>query len=529
MRRQKSPQVKTANIARTLAVAHPFVQFVFDPDFPLKRECPMLDQTDLASLLNDPTLLTGSAYVGGKWMSGNTTFAVTNPARGDVLAEVADVSIEDAKRAIDAAHEAQKDWAKRTGKDRAAILRKWYELMVENADDLGRILTAEMGKPFAEAKGEVLYGASFIEWFAEEAKRVYGETIPGHQEDKRITVIKQPVGVVASITPWNFPNAMIARKVAPALAVGCAFVARPAKETPLSALSMAVLAERAGVPKGVLSVLTSSSASAMGKEFCDNPKVRKLTFTGSTEVGRILLSQCAEQVMKVSMELGGNAPFIVFDDADIDAAVEGAMISKYRNNGQTCVCANRLYVQDGVYDEFSQKLAAAVANMSIGDGLDEGVGTGPLINMGAVEKVEEHIENATSKGAKLLTGGKRHELGGTFFEPTILTEVTKDMAVATEETFGPVAPLFRFTDVDDVIAQANDTIFGLASYFYARDLSRVYKVAEELEYGMVGVNTGLISTEVAPFGGIKQSGLGREGSHHGIEDFLEMKYICMSV
>ena len=491
----------------------------------------MLDQTDISSLLNDPTLLTGKAFVAGEWVDGDSgaAFDVTNPARGDVLIPVADVSVGQITKAIDAAYDAQKDWAARTAKDRSAILRKWYELMVENADDLATILTAEMGKPLAEAKGEILYGASFIEWFAEEAKRIYGETIPGHQPDKRITVIKQPVGVVASITPWNFPNAMIARKVAPALAVGCTFVARPAKETPLSALSMAVLAERAGVPKGVLSVVTSSSASAAGKEFCENPKVRKLTFTGSTEVGRILLRQGADQIMKMSMELGGNAPFIVFDDADLDKAVEGAMISKYRNNGQTCVCANRIYVQAGVYDAFAEKLAAAVSSMKIGDGLDDGVGTGPLINMDAVEKVEEHIADATSKGATVKAGGNRHTLGGTFFEPTILTGVTKEMAVATEETFGPVAPLFRFEDEEDVIAQANDTIFGLASYFYARDLSRVTRVAEALEYGMVGVNTGLISTEVAPFGGVKQSGLGREGSHHGVEDFLEMKYICTSV
>ena len=490
----------------------------------------MLDQTNLSSLLSDPTLLTGKAYVAGEWVDGDEgTFAVTNPARGDVLIDVADASVAQARRAIEAAQKAQKEWAARTGKERGAILRKWHDLMVANADDLGRILTAEMGKPFAEGKGEIMYGAAFLEWFAEEAKRVYGETIPGHQTDKRIVVIKQPVGVVASITPWNFPNAMIARKVAPALAVGCGFVARPAKETPLSALSMAVLAERAGVPKGLLSVIPSSRSSAIGKEFCENPIVRKLTFTGSTEVGRILLEQGAAQVMKMSMELGGNAPFIVFDDADLDAAVEGAMISKYRNNGQTCVCANRIYVQAGVYDAFAEKLAAAVSAMKIGDGLDDGVGTGPLINMEAVDKVEEHIADATAKGAKVITGGARHELGGTFFQPTILTGVTKEMAVATDETFGPVAPLFKFEDEADVIEQANDTIFGLASYFYARDLSRVWRVAEELEYGMVGVNTGLISTEVAPFGGVKQSGLGREGSHHGIEDYLEMKYICMSV
>ena len=401
--------------------------------------------------------------------------------------------------------------------------------MVENADDLGIILTAEMGKPIAEGKGEILYGASFIEWFAEEAKRVYGETIPGHQVDKRITVIKQPVGVVASITPWNFPNAMITRKVAPALAAGCSFVSRPATETPLSALAIVLLAERAGVPKGVFSVITSKKSSLIGKEFCSNPAIRKLTFTGSTEVGRILMRQSAEQIMKVSMELGGNAPFIVFDDADLDKAVEGALISKYRNNGQTCVCANRIYVQSGVYDAFAKKLADAVNKMKVGDGFESGVSSGPLINSDAVDKVEEHISDALEKGAKILTGGKRHELGGLFFEPTVITGVTSDMMVTNDETFGPVAPLFKFDTEEDVIQQANDTIFGLASYFYARDLSRVYRVSEALEYGMVGINTGLISTEVAPFGGVKQSGIGREGSHHGIEDYLEMKYLCTSI
>jgi len=491
----------------------------------------MLDHTNLESLLKDPSLLVTKGYLGGTWADADSgaTFPVKNPARGDVICELPDYGVEETRRAIDLAHDAQKAWAAKTGKERGAVLRKWYDLMVENADDLGTILTAEMGKPFAEAKGEVLYGASFLEWFAEEAKRVYGETIPGHQPDKRLVVIKQPVGVVASITPWNFPNAMIARKVGPALAVGCAFVAKPAAETPLSALSMALLAERAGLPKGLLSVLPTSKSRPMGEEFCANAKVRKLTFTGSTEVGRVLLAQGAEQVMKMSMELGGNAPFIVFDDADLDAAVEGAMISKYRNNGQTCVCANRIYVQAGVYDAFAEKLAKAAQTMALGDGLEDGVTTGPLINEAAVEKVEEHISDAVAKGAKVLTGGKRSALGGTFFEPTVLTGVTKQMVVTTDETFGPVAPLFKFEDEDDVIAQANDTIFGLASYFYAKDLSRVWRVSEALEYGMVGVNTGLISTEVAPFGGVKQSGLGREGSSHGCEDYLEMKYICMSV
>jgi succinate-semialdehyde dehydrogenase / glutarate-semialdehyde dehydrogenase len=491
----------------------------------------MLDQTDLSTHLKDASLLTDKAYVAGEWIAADSgkSFPVTNPARGDVICTVPDLSEAEVERAIDAAYEAQKAWAAKTGKERAAVLRKWYELMVANADDLAAILTAEMGKPLAEAKGEVLYGASFIEWFSEEAKRVYGETIPGHQTDKRIVVIRQPIGVAASITPWNFPNAMIARKVAPALAVGCAMVSKPAGETPLSALAMAILAERAGVPKGIFSVVTSKSSSKVGKIFCSHPKIRKLTFTGSTEVGRILLSQAAEQVMKCSMELGGNAPFIVFDDADLDAAVDGAIISKYRNNGQTCVCANRIYVQSGVYDAFAEKLAQKVATMKVGDGFEDGVTLGPLITEDAVKKVEDHIADATSKGATLVAGGNRHSLGGTFFEPTILKGVTRDMKISNDETFGPLAPLFRFEDEADVIEQANDTIFGLASYFYARDLSRVWRVAEALEYGMVGINTGLISTEVAPFGGVKQSGLGREGSHHGIEDFVEMKYLCFSI
>ena len=492
----------------------------------------MLDSaTNLASLLKDPTLLCAKAYVAGEWVDAQDgkTFAVTNPARGDVICQVPDLSRAEVAHAIDAAQTAMKDWAGRTGKERAAILRKWYDLMMANQDDLGKILTAEMGKPLAEAKGEVAYGASFIEWFGEEAKRVYGETIPGHQRDKRITVIKQPIGVVGSITPWNFPNAMIARKVGPALAAGCGFVARPASETPLSALAMALLGERAGLPKGIFSVVTSTRASEVGKEFCENHLVKKITFTGSTEVGRILLRQAADQVMKCSMELGGNAPFIVFDDADLDAAVAGAMISKFRNNGQTCVCANRIYVQAGVYDAFSKKLAEAVAKTKVGDGLSDDVNFGPLISPDAVEKVEEHIADAVKKGAKVELGGKRHALGGTFFEPTILTSVTPDMIVSGEETFGPVAPLFKFETEEEVIALANDTIFGLASYFYARDIGRITRVQEALEYGMVGVNTGLISTEVAPFGGVKQSGLGREGSHHGMEDYLEMKYICLSI
>ncbi|KIN62541.1 Succinate-semialdehyde dehydrogenase [Sulfitobacter noctilucicola] len=490
----------------------------------------MTDATNLKSILKDPSLLETRAYIGGKWVDGDDgTFDVTNPARGDVVAKVANLSRAQVAGAIAQAEAAQKEWAKWTGKERAAVMRKWFDLMMENQDDLGAILTAEQGKPWAEAKGEIGYGASFIEFFGEEAKRIYGETIPGHQRDKRITVIKQPIGVAASITPWNFPNAMITRKAAPALAAGCAFVARPAAETPLSAIVMGVLAERAGIPAGVFNVVPSSSSSAVGKEFCENPAVRKITFTGSTEVGRILLKQAADQVMKCSMELGGNAPFIVFDDADLDAAVEGAILCKFRNNGQTCVCANRIYVQAGVYDAFAEKLKARVEKMKVGDGFEDGVELGPLINNDASEKVKEHVEDALSKGATILLGSKEEKMEGNFLAPTILTGVTQDMAVSKEETFGPLAPLFKFDNEDDVIEMANDTIFGLASYFYAKDLSRVYKVAEALEYGIVGVNTGIISTEVAPFGGVKQSGLGREGSHHGIEDYLEMKYICMSV
>ena len=491
----------------------------------------MANETNLKDLLKDPSLLATQGYLAGEWVDGEdgATFDVMNPARGDVIAKVADLSRAQTAQAIAAAEAAQKEWAAKTAKERANILRHWYDLMMENADDLGTILTAEQGKPLAEAKGEIGYGASFIEFFAEEAKRIYGETIPGHQPDKRIIVLKQPIGVAASITPWNFPNAMITRKAAPALAAGCSFVARPAAETPLSALVMGVLAERAGIPKGVLSIIPSSRSTEIGKEFCENPAVRKLTFTGSTEVGRILLRQAADQVMKCSMELGGNAPFIVFDDADLDEAVAGAIMCKFRNNGQTCVCANRIYVQAGVYDAFAEKLAAALYKMKIGDGFEDGVALGPLINQDAITKVQEHIADATAKGGTVFYGGESHQGEGFFMPPTIVTGATKDMAVATEETFGPLAPLFKFEDVDEVIELANDTIFGLASYFYAKDLSRVYKVAEALEYGIVGVNTGIISTEVAPFGGVKQSGLGREGSHHGIDDYLELKYICMSV
>lgn len=491
----------------------------------------MLDETtNLTSLLNDPSLLQTQAYIGGQWVDGDDgTFDVDNPARGDVIAKVADVSRLQVADAIAQAQIAQKEWAKWTGKERANVMRKWFDLMMANQDDLATIMTAEQGKPLAESKGEIAYGASFVEFFGEQAKRIYGETIPGHQRDKRIMVMKQPIGVAASITPWNFPNAMITRKAGPALAAGCAFVARPASETPLSALALAVLAERAGIPAGVFNVVPSNSASEVGKEFCENPIVRKLTFTGSTGVGRILLAQAADQVMKCSMELGGNAPFIVFDDADIDAAVEGAIMCKFRNNGQTCVCANRIYVQAGVYDEFAEKLRAKVAEMKVGDGLAGEVDLGPLITRKAIDKVQEHIADAKEKGAEVILGGEDHELGGNFLHPTIVKGATQDMKFSTEETFGPLAPLFKFETEDDVIEMANDTIFGLASYFYAKDLSRVYKVAEALEYGIVGVNTGIISTEVAPFGGVKQSGLGREGSHHGIEEYLEMKYVCLSV
>jgi succinate-semialdehyde dehydrogenase/glutarate-semialdehyde dehydrogenase len=486
--------------------------------------------TNLKTMLKDPTLLEPRAHVGGAWIDGDEgTFDVKNPARGDVVAQVADLSRAQVGAAIAKAEVAQKAWAKWSAKERSAVLRKWFELMMENQDDLAMILTAEMGKPLAEAKGEIAYGASFVEFFAEETKRIYGETIPGHQRDKRITVMKQPIGVAASITPWNFPNAMITRKAAPALAAGCAFIARPAELTPLSATAIAVLAVRAGFPDGVFQVVTTSDASSTGKEFCENPIVRKLTFTGSTGVGRILLAQAADQVMKCSMELGGNAPFIVFDDADLDAAVEGAMMCKFRNAGQTCVCANRIYVQAGVYDAFAAKLKAAVEALQVGDGFGDGVTTGPLISDNAMLKVQDHLDDILENGGTVLTGGAAHDLGGSFFQPTVVTGVTQDMKVAQEETFGPLAPLFKFDDVDDVIAKANDTIFGLAAYFYASDLSRVYKVAEELEYGIVGVNTGIISTEVAPFGGIKQSGLGREGSHHGLDEFMEMKYVCMSV
>jgi len=481
-------------------------------------------------LLNDPSLLRQQCYINGQWCNAHSkeTVAITNPATGAVIACVPVMGQAETQAAIAAAEAALPAWRALTAKERGAKLRRWFELLNENSDDLALLMTTEQGKPLTEAKGEVTYAASFIEWFAEEAKRIYGDTIPGHQGDKRIMVIKQPVGVTAAITPWNFPAAMITRKAAPALAAGCTMVVKPAPQTPLTALALAVLAERAGIPAGVFSVITGD-AIAIGNEMCNNPVVRKLSFTGSTNVGIKLMAQCAPTLKKLSLELGGNAPFIVFDDANIDAAVEGAMIAKYRNAGQTCVCANRIYVQAGVYDEFAEKLSMAVAKLKVGEGITAGVTTGPLINTAAVEKVQSHLEDAINKGATVLAGGKAHELGGNFFEPTVLTNVDKSMRVAREETFGPLAPLFKFTDVDDVIKQANDTEFGLAAYFYGRDVSLVWKVAEALEYGMVGVNTGLISTEVAPFGGMKSSGLGREGSKYGIEEYLEIKYICMSV
>jgi len=479
--------------------------------------------------LNDPSLLCERAFVGGAWTDGPRRTPVHNPATGQVIAEVADVGVAGARAAIDAAAAAFPAWAAKAAKERAAILLAWNRLMIENADDLARILTAEMGKPLAEARGEILYGASFIQWFAEEARRVYGDVIPGHLADKRILVLKQPIGVAAAITPWNFPNAMIARKVGPALAAGCAFVSRPSELTPLSALAMAALAARAGVPAGVFNVVTSAEAAAVGQEFCANPKVRKISFTGSTRVGSILMRQSADGIKKLSLELGGNAPFIVFDDADLDQAVEGALIAKFRNAGQTCVCANRLYVQRGVFDAFADKLAAAVAKLKVGDGAAPGVQIGPLITPAALAKVEDHVADAVDHGAKVVLGGKRHPAGPLFYEPTVLVGADTSMKVAREETFGPVAPLFAFDTVDDVIAMANDTEFGLASYFYARDLSRVWKVAEALEYGMVGVNTGLVSTAEAPFGGVKASGLGREGSKYGIDEYLTLKYVCLSV
>jgi succinate-semialdehyde dehydrogenase/glutarate-semialdehyde dehydrogenase len=478
--------------------------------------------------LKDPSLLRSSCYIDGEWVAADAgaTITVTNPATGETVGTVPKMGQAETRRAIEAANAAWPAWRSLTAGARSKILRRWFELMLENQNDLAVLMTSEQGKSLTEAKGEIGYAASFIEWFAEEGKRIYGDVIPGHQPDKRIVVTKEPIGVCAAITPWNFPSAMITRKAGPALAAGCTMVLKPASQTPLSALALAVLAERAGIPKGVFSVVTGS-AGEIGGELTANPIVRKLTFTGSTEIGIKLAAQCAPTIKKLSLELGGNAPFIVFDDADLDAAVEGALASKYRNSGQTCVCANRLLVQDGVYDAFAEKLAAAVAKLKVGNGLEAGTTQGPLIDMNAVEKVEEHIADALSKGARLMTGGKRHVLGHTFFEPTILADVTPEMKVAKEETFGPVAPLFRFTDEAEAIRMANDTEFGLAAYFYAAGMNRVWRVSGALEYGIVGINTGIISTEVAPFGGMKSSGLGREGSKYGIEDYLEIKYLCM--
>src|SRR5687767_11835011 len=486
------------------------------------------DTLEKGVTLKDPGLFRQASYIDGGWVTApsGATITVDNPATGDAIGTVPRLGAVETRQAIDAAARAFEGWRKTTAKERAIVMRRWFDLMMANLDDLARLMTTEQGKPLAESRGEVSYAASFLEWFGEEAKRVYGDTIPAAQADKRIVVIKQPIGVVACITPWNFPLAMITRKAGPALAAGCTVVLKPASQTPFSALALAELAERAGVPKGVLSVITGS-ASEIGGEMTSNPIVKKVSFTGSTEVGKLLMEQCSRTVKKVSLELGGNAPFIVFDDADIDAAVEGAMASKYRNTGQTCVCVNRIYVQDSVYDAFAQKLSAAVGTLSPMNGLEPGATQGPLIDDKAVLKVEEHIEDATKKGAKVVVGGQRHERGGRFFQPTVLVDVTSSMMVAREETFGPVAPLFRFKTEEEAIGMANDTEFGLAAYFYGRDIGRVWRVAEALESGMVGINTGLISTEVAPFGGVKESGLGREGSKYGLEEFLEIKYLCL--
>ena len=482
--------------------------------------------------LKDMRLLKRKGYIDGKWVDADAggSFAVTNPATGEKIVEVTDMGAAETRRAIDAAQRALPAWRAKPAKERAAVLRKWYDLILAHADDLALLMTTEQGKPLAEARGEVVYGASFVEWFAEEGRRAYGDVIPTIAPDRRLLAIKQPIGVCAAITPWNFPIAMITRKVAPAFAAGCTVVAKPAEATPLSALALMELAEQAGFPPGVFNVIVGNGDKSpeIGLEMCTNPVVRKVSFTGSTEVGRILLRQCADTVKKLSLELGGNAPFIVFDDADLDAAVEGALASKYRNAGQTCVCANRLYVQDGVYDAFAKKLAARVAQFKVGAGTEEGVTIGPLIEPAAIAKVEEHVADALAKGAKLALGGKRHARGGLFFEPTILTDVTPQMRVAREETFGPVAPLFRFRTDDEAIAMANDTEFGLAAYFYSRDVGRIFRAAEGIESGMIGVNTGLISTAEAPFGGVKQSGLGREGSKYGIDEYLEVKYLCLA-
>ncbi len=475
----------------------------------------------------NPEFLRQQCYLNGEWIDADdgATFEVTNPADGSVLGTVPRLGADETRRAIDAAAASMPAWRALTAKERAAILRRWHDLMIEHTEELALLMTLEQGKPLTESRGEIAYAASFIEWFAEEAKRVYGDVIPGHQPDKRIIVLKEPVGVVAAITPWNFPAAMITRKAGPALAAGCTFVIKPASATPYSALALGVLAEQAGIPAGVFNVITGS-AGAIGGELTSNPTVRKITFTGSTEIGKQLLVEAAATVKKVSMELGGNAPFIVFDDADLDAAVDGAMLSKYRNSGQTCVCTNRIYAQADIYDAFVEKLSAAVAELKVGPGTEDGVQQGPLIDMAAVEKVEEHIADALDKGGRLVTGGKRHALGGTFFEPTVVADATPDMLAAREETFGPLAPVFKFETDEEAIRLANATEFGLAAYLYGRDINRVWRAAEGIESGMIGINTGLISTEVAPFGGVKESGIGREGSKYGIEEFLETKYLC---
>lgn len=479
--------------------------------------------------LKDPSLLRQQCYIDGQWLDADSgeKIAVNNPATGEIIAHVPKMGTQETRRAIEAANRAWPAWKAKTAKERSTVLRRLFDLMILNQEDLAVILTTEQGKSLTESKGEIAYAAAFFEWFAEEARRVYGETIPSPWADKRLVAIKQPIGVTAAVTPWNFPSAMITRKAGPALAAGCAMVVKPATQTPLSALALAELAHRAGIPAGIFSVVTGS-AKEIGGELTANPIVRKLSFTGSTEIGRELMAACAPTIKKVSLELGGNAPFIVFDDADLDAAVEGAIVSKFRNSGQTCVCANRLYVQSGVYQAFAEKLKAAVAKLKVGNGLEQGTTQGPMIDMKAVAKIEEHIADSLAKGGTLLAGGKRHALGQSFFEPTIVSGVTADMKVAREETFGPLAALFEFKTEQEVIALANDTEFGLAAYFYSRDHGRVWRVSEALEYGMVGVNTGLISTEVAPFGGVKQSGLGREGSSHGIEDYLELKYLCLA-
>ncbi len=484
---------------------------------------------DFIGKLKNPSLFRQQAYVNGAWCdaSGGGVVAVSDPATGRVIGTVPDMGAADTRQAIELAEAAWDGWRSRTGKERAAVLRRWFDLMMANSDDLAAIMTAEQGKPLAEAKGEIAYGASFIEWFAEEAKRSYGDVIPHHQDGKRIIVIRQPVGVVAAITPWNFPNAMITRKAGPALAAGCPIVIKPAKLTPFSALAMGELATRAGIPAGVFNVVTGVNSAEIGHEMTTSPIVRKVTFTGSTGIGKILMQQSASTVKKISLELGGNAPLIIFDDADLDAAVDGAIACKFRNAGQTCVCANRVFVQDGIYDAFARKFADAVSAMKMGNGFDEGVLIGPMIEPAAVDKAEEHVQDAVAKGAAVAVGGGRSDIGTLFYTPTVLTDATSDMAIFREETFGPVAPLFRFKDEADVIAMANDTEFGLASYFYARDLGRVWRVAEALEYGMVAVNEGILSTEVAPFGGVKESGLGREGSRYGLDEYLELKYILM--